>query len=242
MLLWYNLTPGLYIPHQYSTYINYMYVQSVYIFRYLLAMVYILLTRVKMHVLTFCNMPGWCIALFGCSSFGVILQKNACTESDINKSLKSFTCRPGKQGILPLQRMFSCRQMSQITTDLLLSCMIPPAHRNLKCSITAKLIAISRLGAALFEYTLCVLNVELKYSHLKLDKREVLKHFDRHIIYMHTLEKWSCLIYLSVLKPAVGSKSIIFSTKWRIRWTFVFCKSSGWWYFTVCRNSWHTCW
>lgn len=45
----------------------------------------------------------------------------------------------------------------------------PPAQTNLKWLITAKLLALSRLGAALLAYMLCVLIVELNDSHQQVD-------------------------------------------------------------------------
>ena len=96
--------------------------------------------------------------------------------------------------------------------------MIPPAHRNRSCSSKAKLVAISRLGAALFAYTLCVLSVELKDSHLMNTAQTIKIYLCTRTCTIHE----HVLSYLSVLKLAVGPNSIMFSTKWRIRWTFVF--------------------
>ena len=75
--------------------------------------------------------------------------------------------------------------------------MIPPAHRNRSCSSKAKLVAISRLGAALFAYTLCVLSVELKDSHL-MNKAQTIKIYVHvHLGVLCCFALFVCLILLA---------------------------------------------
>ena len=136
------------------------------------------------------------LSFSGYSSFGATplkkdytgLEKNNCTSpcpAGLNGKETCSVCNLITQKLAEIHKTvtfadnmhtkyyFSAQKLRP-STNLSAPQSTPPAQMNLSCSWIAKVhgcYSISLLGAARFAYTLCVLNTELKDSHLQCTHR-----------------------------------------------------------------------